>query len=141
QSKEPKVFFWHKLDPLLGGTLRGRQPRQFGTFLTQMYGPAVREAKRSCSIHAANASSVPRPPLSLEAVLTATATGPDRHERLWPVSDLHGVSGLPDTDSSRKCVKLTRRTTPATTLFSQQTAGPRILTCILLLAHQEFPDK
>ena len=34
QSKEPKVFFWHKLDPLFGGTFRGRQPRQFGTFLT-----------------------------------------------------------------------------------------------------------
>ena len=88
-----------------------------------------------------------------------------------PFSDLHGVSGLTDTDSSRKCVKLTRRTTPATTLFSQQTAGPhhhvlyarlqkfsrlvsrtalrllskkprhRILPRILLLAHQEFPDK
>jgi hypothetical protein len=27
--------FWHKLDRLLGGTFRGRQPRQFGTFLTQ----------------------------------------------------------------------------------------------------------
>jgi len=29
------VLFWHKLDPLLGGTFRGRQPTQFGTFLTQ----------------------------------------------------------------------------------------------------------
>jgi hypothetical protein len=27
---------WHKLDALFGGTFRGRQPRQFGTFLTQM---------------------------------------------------------------------------------------------------------
>jgi len=28
------VSFWHKLAPLLGGTFRGRQPRQFGTFLS-----------------------------------------------------------------------------------------------------------
>ena len=28
--------FWHKLDSLLGGTLRGRQPRPFGMFLTQV---------------------------------------------------------------------------------------------------------
>jgi len=28
--------FWHKLDSLLGGTLRGRQPRSFGMFLTQV---------------------------------------------------------------------------------------------------------
>jgi hypothetical protein len=34
-SRHGKVSFWHKLDPLLGGTFRGRQPRQFGTFLTQ----------------------------------------------------------------------------------------------------------
>jgi hypothetical protein len=27
-------FLWHKLDPLLGDAFRGRQPRQFGTFLT-----------------------------------------------------------------------------------------------------------
>ena len=32
--------FWHKLDPLLSGTFRGRQPRQFGTFLTQSGHPA-----------------------------------------------------------------------------------------------------
>jgi hypothetical protein len=30
-----RVWNWHKLDPLLGGTFRGRQPRQFGTFLTR----------------------------------------------------------------------------------------------------------
>jgi hypothetical protein len=29
------VYSRHKLDPLLGGTFHGRQPRQFGTFLTQ----------------------------------------------------------------------------------------------------------
>src|SRR6516164_1042654 len=29
------LVHWHKLDSLLGGTFRGWQPRQFGTFLTQ----------------------------------------------------------------------------------------------------------
>jgi hypothetical protein len=32
----PNGRFWHKLDHLLGGTFRARQPMLFGTFLTQL---------------------------------------------------------------------------------------------------------
>src|SRR5215469_9033506 len=37
---------WHKPDPLLGGIFRGRRPRQFGTFLTRMYGD-IRSARKA----------------------------------------------------------------------------------------------
>jgi hypothetical protein len=44
-TRHGKVYFWHKLDPLLGGTLRGRQPRQFGTFLTHSRPCACRRCR------------------------------------------------------------------------------------------------
>jgi predicted ATPase len=47
RSKEPKVFFWHKVDRLLGATFRGRQPRQFGTFLTHSRPCACRPRRRT----------------------------------------------------------------------------------------------